>query len=710
MANKNTNIGHSAIKNDVNGKNRSIKKYISFYTILGNILLLVSCNMSTQHDFSNRLQFESSQYLRAHASNPVDWYPWGDEAFSKAASEEKLVIISIGYYACHWCQVMEKETFTDTTVARLMNDYFVSIKVDREERPDIDLVYSKAAQKMTGSSGWPLNIVATSDGTPLFAGTYFENADWQAILQRANYLYQENPEEILEQANRLAESLKITLRPKTAEIELDLGELDNLWLTQSDTVLGGIRGTQKFPNSPYLSALLDYTYYHPNQKLDKFLRTTLDNMALGGMFDHLDGGFARYATDSEWKIPHFEKMLYDNAQLASIYAKAYQKFNDPFYLQIAERTTQYLLKEFKSEEGGFYSSINAVSDEVEGGYYTWSLNEIESLSAAAEIKTLFNITSEGNWQNGLNVLYANGRNKIDYLEQIEKPFVQEMLNFRVRRTPPPKDEKVITGWNALTLEAFITLYRVTGKATYLDEAQQLAAYLKNNHLDSEAKKVFRTEDQGTIGFLEDYSLLAGAFIQLYQVSFEESWLQAARTVSEEMVSIFGNDNSPLLDQSTASNALFMESYQTLDTDLPSGNAQAAANLTVLSEFYYDTHSQWKKLAENMVLAEQDEIEMAGAFTGSWIRVMLSLENPPYEIAILGEDAQTVRLGLDQHFRPDIIFLGGKSEGSIPLLENKLLQGHTIIYVCQNKTCRFPTEDLSVAYDMTISEGKNSISD
>ena len=648
--------------------------------------------------------------MLAHSSNPVDWYPWGKEAFQKAKTEEKLVIISIGYYACHWCQVMEKETFTDTTVAKLMNENYVSIKVDREERPDIDLVYSEAAQKMTGSSGWPLNIVATSDGTPLFAGTYFENSDWQAILQRANYLYQENPDVIIEQANSLAESLKTTLSSKIRDIELDLGEMGRLWLTQSDTVLGGIRGAQKFPNSPYLSALLDYTYYYPNQKLDKFLRTTLDNMALGGMFDHLDGGFARYATDSEWKIPHFEKMLYDNAQLVSVYAKAYQKFNDPFYLRIAERTATYLLKDFKNEQGGFYSSVNAVSDDKEGGYYTWSSEEIESFSSSNEIKSLFNITPEGNWQNGLNVLYANGQNKADYLEQIEKPFLSEMLNSRTKRTPPPKDRKVITGWNALTLEALVTLFRVTGKTVYLDEAQQLAAYLKNKHLNPEATKVFRTEDQGGVGFLEDYSLLAGAFIQLYQVTFEESWLKIALTISEEMVNVFGNENSPLLDQSTASNDLFMETYQTLDTDLPSGNAQAAGNLAVLSEFYYDTHSQWRELAESMVLAEQDEIERAGAFTGSWISLMLTLKNPPFEIAILGENSQTVRSELDRNFRPDIIFLGGRSEGSIPLLENKLLEGRTMIYVCQNKTCRFPTEDLSVAYEMTISEKKNSISD
>ncbi|OEK01074.1 hypothetical protein BFP97_05935 [Roseivirga sp. 4D4] len=714
MPSKDSNIDYSPLKSALGGKKTVFKVFINLLTSLGIILLSVSCNTSRKENQKlNRLQSESSQYLLQHASNPVDWYPWGDEAFEKAKAEEKLLIISIGYYACHWCQVMEKETFMDTTVARLMNDNFVSIKVDREERPDIDQVYAEASKKMTGTSGWPMNIIATADGTPLFAGTYFENSDWQAIVQRASYLYQDNPEEILAQAEALANTLSQKRAIEDQAFDLELSEIEQVWLSQSDTANGGINGAQKFPNSPYLSALLDFTYYRPSQNLDEFLKKTLDNMALGGMFDHLGGGFTRYSTDSEWKIPHFEKMLYDNAQLMGIYAKAYRKFNDPFYLYIAEQTAQCLINEFKSTEGGFFSSINAVSDEVEGGYYTWTLAEIEAIDQSGQVMNLFNISQTGNWENGQNVLFALGTSKENYLEAIDGPFKESLLSKRSRRQAPPKDEKIITGWNALALEGFVELYRASFDQTYLDYAKELGSYLIDNHTLKEQSQVSRTEDISQAGFLEDYSLMAGALIQLYQVSFEEPWLKTAETLSEGMLQAFEVEGQSLLTQSAESTRLFMQSVPVLDTDLPSGNAQAANNLLMLSEFYYDSRSNWKDKAKNMLAEGQNEINGALAFAGSWIQARLRDSNPPFEVAILGEEALSMRNQLDIGFRPDVIFLGGNSEGSIPLLAYKLQDGRTVIYVCQNKTCKFPTDDTEKAYEMMIPEkysNKLSISD
>lgn len=686
----------------MSGKKTVSKAFIILLIFLGNILLTVSCNTSNkQAEGLNRLKSETSQYLLQHATNPVDWYPWGEEAFTKAKTEGRLLIISIGYYACHWCQVMEKETFMDTTVARLMNDSFVSIKVDREERPDIDQVYAEASKKMTGTSGWPMNIIATSDGTPLFAGTYFENSDWQAIVQRANYLYQENPEEIIEQAKALATTLSQKQEVKAQELSLTLSEIEQRWISQSDTVNGGIKGTQKFPNSPYLSALLDFTYYKPNKYLDEFLRKTLDNMALGGMFDHLGGGFTRYATDNEWKVPHFEKMLYDNAQLMGIYAKAYRKFNDPFYLYIAERTAECLINEFKDQNGGYYSSINAVSNDIEGGYYTWTLDEIESLAQSAEIIKLFNISEEGNWDNGQNVLFALGTPKSDYLKAIDQPLKEDLLKKRSRRDAPPKDKKIITGWNALVLEGFVELYRATFDPKVLSEANELATHLIKAHVSEDNSRVARTEDISQAGFLEDYSSLAGALIELYQVSFDEQWLKTSEQITNGMLDLFKNEDGALLNQSSQSGQLFMNSIPVLDTDLPSGNAQAANNLLMLSEFYYDTRSSWKKVAHEMLTIGQAETRNIPAFAGAWIQTLLLESNPPYEVAILGDEANSLRNRLDISFRPDVIFLGGKSEGEIPLLAYKLVEGQTMIYVCQNKTCRFPTDDTEVAYEMMI---------
>lgn len=683
-----------------NNKN-AYKHFVTFSIILINILFLVSCNTSSENTFpKNRLQSESSQYLLQHSTNPVDWYPWGDEAFEKAKAEDKLVVISIGYYACHWCQVMEKETFMDTTVAKIMNDGYISIKVDREERPDIDQVYAEAARKMTGNAGWPLNIIATSDGTPLFAGTYFENSDWQAVLQRADYLFKENPYEILAQAQNLAESLRAQTGLKDEGIEVELDQLESLWLSQSDTLVGGIRGTQKFPNSPYLSALLDYTFYNPSEKLDGFLIKTLDNMALGGMFDHLNGGFARYSTDKDWKVPHFEKMLYDNAQLMSVYAKAYRKFNDPFYLYIAESTAACLLTEFKRKQGGFYSSINAVSDEIEGGFYTWTAAEIADLDNGSEATDLFNISESGNWENGQNVLFTNGTSKAEYLAWTKKPLKAKMLKARAKRTAPPKDQKVITSWNALAIEGFVSLFKATNNSEYLDEATELATFLTENHYNSADQTVSRTDDNVALGFLQDYAQLSGGLLSLYQVSFQEKWIEMAEQISASMLKTFATANNSLLSQSTVSDQLFMTSYPTLDTDLPSGNAQAVHNLILLSELYYDTRNGWKDIAKEMIAAEQNEIQSAAAFTGTWIQSLLLLDNPPYEVAILGETASQVRAAMDAEFRPDIIYLGGKFEGVIPLLANKLVAGETMIYVCQNKTCQFPTNDIRRAYTMT----------
>ena len=702
MPSKDSNIYYPSLKSTLNGKKREFKAYVILFSILGNILLSVSCNPSgNQTEGLNRLKSERSQYLLQHASNPVDWYPWGDEAFEKAKAEEKLLIISIGYYACHWCQVMEKETFMDTTVARLMNDNFVSIKVDREERPDIDQVYAEASKKMIGTSGWPLNIIATADGTPLFAGTYFENSDWQAIVQRASYLYDDNPEEILAQASQLAETLSQKRAVENQALNLTLSEIEQAWLTQSDTLNGGIKGAQKFPNSPYLSALLDFTYYQPNKTLDRFIIKTLDNMALGGMFDHLGGGFTRYATDSEWKIPHFEKMLYDNAQLMGIYAKAYRKFNDPFYLYIAKETAKSLVNEFKDSKGGYFSSINAVSDEEEGGYYTWTAEEIEDLDQSDEIIKLFNITKEGNWENGQNVLFALEKDKKDYLQSMESGFRESMLRKRRRRETPPKDEKIITGWNALALEGFVELYRATYDKEYLQYANELAEYLVEHHTSEDQASVSRTADPNQEGFLGDYAMVAGSLIKLYQVSFDEQWLKYAERISASMLEVFTSDDNVLLNQSAQSGQLFMNSISVLDTDLPSGNAQAVNNLLMLSEFYYDTRSDWKSTAEAMLAVGQAETGAAPAFAGTWIQALLLSSNPPFEVVVLGDDAVIARNNMDLGFRPDVIFLGGASEGEIPLLAYKLVEGRTMIYVCQNKTCKFPTDDTQEAFEMMI---------
>lgn len=675
------------------GKSQN-KLYVFLLALLTTVF---SCSTPKNEDELNRLQYETSAYLLQHANNPIDWYPWGEEALEKAKDEDKLLVISIGYYACHWCQVMEEETFTDTLVARLMNDGFVSMKVDREERPDIDEVYSRAAEEMIGSSGWPLNIIATPNGTPLFAGTYFENEDWRAIIERANYLYQEDPANILSQAQVLAETIK-SRQEKVSSKELKSELLIDGIKQLIDTKNGGIMGIQKFPNSPFLDYMLDLTYYQEDSALDSFLVKTLDNMALGGMFDHLQGGFARYATDNKWKVPHFEKMLYDNAQLISVYAKAARKFNDPFYLSVAERTAANLEQEFKRAAGGYLSSINAVSDNQEGGIYTWSAGEIEAIDSSGELAEFFNISKSGNWENGLNVLFTN-TSKENYLNYLESDSFKSLQEVRLKRGKVPSDEKFVAGWNSLVITGYVDLFRASNKAQYLDRAISLGKWILDNQLTKEGLVIRNTSNESDL-FLEDQSAFIQALISLYQVTFDQGWAIKANEITEASLKEFGTVDSPLLVQKNNAQ-LFINSYPSIDRDLPSGNGLMLENLLILSELFYDTRKEWEDRALAMLNEESAGIASSPVFKGNWLSALLHIEHPVYEVAILGKEASAKRVMLDQAFRPDIFFLGGVKEGAIPLLENKLSEGRTMVYVCQNKTCKFPTEDTEKAYQLTL---------
>ncbi|HEY9116924.1 MAG TPA: thioredoxin domain-containing protein, partial [Roseivirga sp.] len=545
----------------------------------------------------NSLQFETSPYLLQHASNPINWYPWKDEALEKAKEEQKLMIISIGYFSCHWCQVMEEETFTDTLVAQVMNDNFISIKVDREERPDIDAIYTAAAERMTGSSGWPLNIIATPDGTPLFAGTYFENSDWRAIVERAAYLYQNDPDQVLADAQNLASQIAAQTNKQRNTSQIQLEEVKNLWLAASDLTYGGVNTSEKFPNTPYLNAFFYYTFYYPSAELDSFVGITLDRMALGGLFDHLGGGFSRYSTDNEWRIPHFEKMLYDNAQLLSIYSKAYRKFNDPLYLSVATRTADFLQNEMKAKGHGYYSSINAVSGAEEGKYYTWSFDQIKELKLEENTLELFDLKEEGNWENGLNVLASEPSDKEAYISWIESQDFQTLVNSRAERDLPTRDTKVITGWNALLIDGFVELFRATQEYAYLEEAKDIADFMIEDRMDDEFN-LSRTGVAFEALFLEDYSLFIQSLIKLYQFTFNEDYLTTAKDLTIAAIANFKDEVA--FKTSNQTYLSFTTTYLTDDTNLPSGNAAMVDNLIKLSSYYYDEHADWKYLAQNLI--------------------------------------------------------------------------------------------------------------
>jgi len=527
--------------------------------------------MNSDHKYTNKLINESSPYLLQHAHNPVDWYPWGDEALAKAKAEDKMIIISVGYAACHWCHVMEHESFEDTTVSRIMNENFINIKVDREERPDIDDVYMTACHLASGRScGWPLNAFAMPDGRPVWAGTYFPKKDWMKVLEQFIDEKKNNPDKLKEYADQLTQGIQ--QQEEIVKRDSDLNFTSNKVITIADNFLenidykeGGRKNPPKFPMPNNYEFLLSYHHFanQTGKEKNKALeatKITLDKMAMGGIYDHLGGGFARYSTDNEWIVPHFEKMLYDNGQLVSLYSKAYQLTFDPLYKSVVEETLEYIKREMTNSEGGFYSSLDADTEGEEGKFYVWKKPEIDSLLNDKNLSDIFceyyQVHKKGNWEHGNNVIY---RKKSD--EEVAKDYgisttdLQSKLkkaktilfNAREKRTRPGLDDKVLTSWNALMLKGYVDAYKALGDEEYLATALKNANFLSKNMLQSDNRLNRNYKDGKSVinAFLDDYALLTDAFIGLYQVTFDEQWLNKAKDLTQYAVEHFYDDKSEM---------------------------------------------------------------------------------------------------------------------------------------------------------------------
>ena len=664
------------------------------------------CTPSSELSNTNALINETSPYLLQHAKNPVNWYPWGDEALKKAADENKLLVVSIGYAACHWCHVMEHESFEDSTVAALMNEHFVSIKVDREERPDIDHIYMNASQLLTGRGGWPLNAVALPDGRPFFTGTYLPKDQWMQVLQKLVETYEEDPERLTTIANQVTEGIRTIdqldeVTVPTKYTNETLNQLFQVWKPQLDFDWGGNRGAPKFPMPVNLNFLLQYHYYSGDSSARNAVLTTLDKMALGGIYDHLGGGFARYATDAKWKIPHFEKMLYDNAQLVSLYSKAYQLTGDSLYRDVVYETLDFVDREMTAPTGGFYSSLDADSEGEEGKFYVWAQDEIaDALDNNAEtFATYYNITDQGNWQEGKNILYATQRiadfadeqgvspQKIE--DQLHRA-KSELFAYRSERTRPGLDNKVLTAWNGLMLTGLIDAYRTFDEPHFLQMARNNANFLKDQIIQADYS-VTRSYKDGTSsipGFLDDYAFLISAYINLYQATFEERWLYTAESLTKYVMEHFQDDETSLFFYTHNQHAsLIVRQKEISDNVIPSANSVMAKNVWILGQLL--ANDTFTKQAQSMVDGVYPRITAHPTFYAQWASLLSSLIHTPYEVAILGEMSMNLRQQMDKHYLPDVLFLGGKSEGSLALLENKLVQGQTTIYVCQNKVCKLP---------------------
>ncbi len=655
----------------------------------------------TEYKYTNKLINESSPYLLQHAHNPVNWYPWGEEALEKANKENKLLIISIGYAACHWCHVMEEESFENETVAQFMNDNFVAIKVDREERPDIDRIYMDAVQLLTGQGGWPLNVIALSDGRPLYGGTYFPKDKWLSVLSQVLNYARENPEKAEEQAEALTNGVRkteiIQLNEQKPDFSIDnLDSIFSVWQENIDMVNGGQNGAPKFPMPSGFQFLLHYNYLSGNELARDSVQNSLVKMAEGGIYDQIGGGFARYSVDSIWKVPHFEKMLYDNAQLVSLYSKAYQQSKNPLYKTIVHETLTFIDRELTSPEGLFYSSLDADSEGEEGKFYVWTQSEIEDVLGrkADDFIEYYNVTNPGNWEDGQNILYVTGsEDKPDGLERSKS----KMLKARSRRIRPALDDKALTAWNSLIIKAYVDAYRVFDKNEYLEKAEKAAFFILENMKTEEGRlnRNFKNGKSSINGFLDDYAYTIEAFTALYEATFDESWLFfAEELLSYVLDHFYNNENGMFYYTSDLDPALIARKTEVIDNVIYSSNSQMAKNLYKMGHYFYN--DDYISKSEIMLNNVKNSALHGSLYFANWDILMAWFADEPYEVAILGDDFEAVRKELDKEYLPNVFLTGGRAEGALELLKYKLVKGQTTIYVCKDKSCRQPVTTVEEA--------------
>jgi len=672
-------------------------------------------NMKEEHKYTNELINESSPYLLQHAHNPVNWYPWGDKALQKAKDENKLIIISIGYAACHWCHVMEHESFEDEEVAKVMNENFVCIKVDREERPDVDQVYMAAAQLITGSGGWPLNAISLADGRPFYAGTYFPKTKWIQMLEYFVDVQKKEPQKLLQSAEQVTNGIHQVenVSFKESGKVFSISDLDKQFANMKanlDFKKGGANRAPKFPMPSNWEYLLHYTYLSKHEEALKAVTVTLENMAYGGIYDHLEGGFARYSTDADWHVPHFEKMLYDNSQLVSLYAHAFQQTKNPLYKKVIYETLAFVQHELTSPEGAFYSSLDADSEGEEGKYYVWKKEEIEKkLGADADVFSIYyNVTAAGNWEHDKNILLRREADEatakklglsVSELKNKIDAGKAKLMKIREARVKPGLDDKVLSSWNALMISGYVDAYRAFGEEAFLTKAITNAEFLLKHAIakDGEMTRNYKNGKSSIKALLDDYAFTIAAFIDLYQATFNEKWLDEANTLTAYAIEHFFDPKSKMFfyTHNKYSN-LISRKMEVADNVIPSSNSEMAKNLFLLGHFFYD--EDYISKAKQMLINVEADIEKNIYFYANWGILQAWFTKPLYEVAITGDDFKTKRQEFDEHYLPDVILLGGKTESKLELLENKLVAGQTTIYVCRDKTCKLPVTEVVKALE------------
>ncbi len=650
----------------------------------------------------NRLSKESSPYLLQHAHNPVDWYPWGEEALNRSVQENKLMIISIGYSSCHWCHVMEKETFADTMVAEMMNRDFISVKVDREERPDLDQVFMDAVQMMGRPGGWPLNVFALPGGKPFWGGTYFPKESWLDTMARVVEIYRNRPKELVYNSEQVMEALQ---RELPFDFQSRLGDIRTLsqavyqWKTSFDKVNGGFKGAPKFPLPVNLLFLLDYYHHTQEREIWDFVEHTLVKMASGGIYDQLGGGFARYSTDEEWRVPHFEKMLYDNALLVQLYATAFRVTPHPLFRRVVSETVDFLEREMTGPGGCFFSALDADSEGVEGRYYAWTEAEVrEILGHQAEmLMSHFGITREGNWEEGRNILYVRDplpSSEID--PELEQGRIK-LMAARESRIRPFLDIKVLTSWNALMVQALFQAYNVFGEDRFLRLGKRALDELLARHIgeDGALNRSRQEGKPGIPGFLDDYAHLIMALL-MYPGSNPYPYYEKARGLCELVLRGFKDSSTGLFFYTKDTGTGWpVRRKEVLDNVMPSSNAMMVRALHRAGHLFED--EEYLKASRRMITLMEERILAFPGAHGMWATAFLEHRLPFYTLVITGPDAGEQRKLLSKQPMPDVWITVVEEESEIPLFRNRHSGSETRFFLCSGKECFAP---VSTVEDVT----------
>ncbi len=657
----------------------------------------------------NRLAQETSPYLLQHATNPVDWYPWGEEALQRARDEDKPIFLSIGYSACHWCHVMAHESFEDEGTAALLNRYFVSVKVDREERPDLDRIYMAAVQAMTGGGGWPMSVFLTPEGLPFYGGTYFPPVpryglpSFSQVLQAVADAWLNRREELIRSGQRLVEAIRQQgqLAAITRRRDLDREVLYSAFRAlqqEFDRLHGGWGAAPKFPQPMALEFLLRYHHALGDPAALEMVTQTLEAMARGGMYDQLGGGFHRYAVDDHWLVPHFEKMSYDNSQLARVYLHAWQVTGNPFYRTIAEEVLDYVVREMTDPAGGFYSTQDADSEGQEGRFFLWTPEEIRQVlgSQAEGFMAAYDVTPEGNFE-GKNILRL-----VADLDQ--RPALAEarrrLLAAREQRVHPGRDDKVLTSWNGLMLAAFAEAGRILDRPDYRQVAERNASFLLRELRagDGRLLHMWKAGKARLNGYLEDYACLVEGLLELYQTTFEPGWYTAAQELAEKMLTRFRSPDGGFFDTGDDHEPLIVRPRDLQDNATPSGNAMAVTALLKLAGL--SSELRYVNIAHEALALMQPLLARYPLGFGQWLQALAYALAPPQEVAIVGRpdaaDTGALLAVVREGYRPfQVVALGAPDARppAVPLLQDrKAVDGRAAAYVCRGFTCRAPVTE------------------